>query len=285
MKKKLLAALTQLAMRLMIIQVLVLVSVLASYATGARGQEALNKRFSISVRNTELKAVLEKIQAVTDVKFVFSPSIINVKRKLSFSLQEKTIEDFLGTYMLRLGIGYKSVGNLIILYDASDTEDIEKISTIDKITNPDKRSADRQIAGFVRNEKGEPVAGATVVIQGTTVGTHTDANGHFSLVVPGNEIVSLQISSVGFQTQTVEVNASTASVNIQLSTSIAGMDEVVVIGYGQVRKKDLTGSIVQVRPDKIANENPNTVQDVLRGTPGRLSPDSRAAFSLYSCRT
>jgi TonB-linked SusC/RagA family outer membrane protein len=268
MKKKLLAALTQLAMRLMISQVLVLLSVLTSYATDARGQEAFNRKFSISVRNTELKAVLEKIQAVTDVKFVFSPSIINVKRKLNFSVQEKTIGDFLSTYMLSLGIGYKSVGNLIILYNASDTEDIEKISTIDKITNPDKKPADRQISGFVRNEKGEPVAGATIVIQGTTIGTHTDTNGHFSLAVPGNETVTLQISFVGFQTQTIEVNSSTASVKITMGTSIAGMDEVVVIGYGQVRKKDLTGSIVQVRPDKIANENPNTVQDVLRGTPG-----------------
>jgi TonB-linked SusC/RagA family outer membrane protein len=58
------------------------------------------------------------------------------------------------------------------------------------------------------------------------------------------------------------------TLNIQLQESAMGIDEVVVVGYGTMRKKDLTGSIAQIRPDRIANENPKTVQDVLRGTPG-----------------
>ena len=85
MKKKLLVAVTPLAMRLMIVQILFIVSVFPSYGTDARGQDALNKKISISATNTKLKTVLEKVEDIVDAKFVFSPTIINVKRKLSFS--------------------------------------------------------------------------------------------------------------------------------------------------------------------------------------------------------
>src|SRR5690606_34283819 len=50
--------------------------------------------------------------------------------------------------------------------------------------------------------------------------------------------------------------------------SVSDLEEVVVVGYGTMRKKDLTGSVIQIRPDRMANENPRTVQDILRGTPG-----------------
>ena len=120
MKKKLLVALIPLAMRLMIIQILFIVSILPSYGTDARGQDALNKKISITATNTKLKTVLEKVQDIVDVKFVFSPTIINVKRKLSFSIQDMTVDDFLKQIVQPLGINYKVVENLIILYDARD---------------------------------------------------------------------------------------------------------------------------------------------------------------------
>jgi TonB-linked SusC/RagA family outer membrane protein len=265
MKKKLLVALTQLAMRLMIVQILILVSVLSSYATDARGQEALNKKISIAVNNTELKEVLQKVQTLTDVKFVFSPSIINVKRKLSLSVQEKTLGDFLQNYILPLGIGYKAVGNLVILYDAADKEDIDKISTIDDITKAIRKPADRPVSGVVMNEKNEPVAGASVLIQGTNIGTLTDGNGRFSLTIPGNETVILQISSVGFQTQTIEVNTITASVNIKLSTSIAGMNEVVVIGYGTQRRGDVTSSVASVKAQNFVKGSVKDAGQLIQG--------------------
>ena len=104
MKKKLLVALIPLAMRLMIIQILFVVSVLPSYGTDARGQDALNKKISISFTNTKLKTVLEKVEDIVDAKFVFSPTIINVKRKLSFSIQDITVADFLKHGASELGL-------------------------------------------------------------------------------------------------------------------------------------------------------------------------------------
>lgn len=255
-------------MRLMIVQILIIVSVLSSYATDARGQEALNKKISIAVTNTELKSVLEKVQAAVDAKFIFSPSIINVKRKVSFSLQDKTVAEFLNQIVQPLGINYKAVGSLIILYDAGNREEANEILKIDAIAQTDKKTTDREISGIVLNEKKEPVAGASVLIQGTNIGTTTDANGRFHLSVPGNEMVVLHISSVGYQAQTIEVNANTASVSVTLNTNIGGLNEIVIIGYGTQRKGDITSSVASV---KAGNFIKGSVKDAAQLIQGKVA--------------
>ena len=78
---------------------------LSAYATDASGQEVLNKRISIVVKNTDLKSVLEKVQMIADIKFGFSPNIINVNKKISFSVEDKAISEILNQYVQPLGIG------------------------------------------------------------------------------------------------------------------------------------------------------------------------------------
>lgn len=105
----------------------------------------------------------------------------------------------------------------------------------------------------------------TVTVKGTNNSTTTNARGEFSVrAKPGDVLV---FTSVGFAPREIPVNnQGTLAVKMLISGEV--MSDVVVVGYGTMRKKDLTGSIIQVRPDKIANENPKTVQDILRGTPG-----------------
>lgn len=121
------------------------------------------------------------------------------------------------------------------------------------------------VKGVVNDVMG-PVIGASIVEKGNTGnGTITDMDGNFSLKVPGNG--TIVISFIGYKTQEIPVNGKT-SFTVTLKDDSEMLDEVVVIGYGTMRKKDLTGSVIQIRPDKIANEAPRNVQDVLRGTPG-----------------
>jgi len=111
----------------------------------------------------------------------------------------------------------------------------------------------------------QPVPGVTVSEQNGRNGAISNMKGDFSLhIAPNAKIV---FSSTGYVTQTVTVGDA-AVLEIKLVPDTRLLDDVVVIGYGQARKKDLTGSVVQIRPENLANENPNTVQDILRGTPG-----------------
>lgn len=120
------------------------------------------------------------------------------------------------------------------------------------------------IKGTVTDVNQEPLIGVNVVVKGTTTGAITDMDGSFSVTGPKGS--TLVVSYIGMATQ--EVVFKGQPLKIVLKDDTKALNEVVVVGYGSMRKKDLTGSVVQVRPDKIANDNPKTVQDVLRGTPG-----------------
>ncbi|MGN0054477.1 MAG: SusC/RagA family TonB-linked outer membrane protein [Bacteroides sp.] len=118
--------------------------------------------------------------------------------------------------------------------------------------------------GTVTDTSKEPLPGVNVMVKGTNIGTITDIDGKFSLNGPKGS--TLVISFIGLQTQ--EIAYKGQPLNVMMKDDSQALEEVVVVGYGTMRKKDLTGSVIQVRPDKLANDNPKTVQDILRGTPG-----------------
>lgn len=122
------------------------------------------------------------------------------------------------------------------------------------------------VKGVIIDSAGETVIGANVVEKGNTGnGTITNIDGEYMINVDAQ--ATLVVSFIGYTTQEIAVNGKN-TVNVMLKEDSEMLDEVVVIGYGTMRKKDLTGSIVQIRPDKLANESPKTVQDILRGTAG-----------------
>lgn len=121
------------------------------------------------------------------------------------------------------------------------------------------------ITGVVKDIAGETIIGASVVETGTNNGTITDINGNFNINVSSN--AKLTISYIGYATQEISVDGK-KNLDVTLREDTKTLDEVVIVGYGTMRKKDLTGAVTQIRPDKLANESPKTVQDLLRGTPG-----------------
>ncbi|PVH25758.1 SusC/RagA family TonB-linked outer membrane protein [Sphingobacterium corticibacter] len=129
------------------------------------------------------------------------------------------------------------------------------------------QSPNKQISGIVTSEVGTPVEGVTVRVKGSDRATSTNVEGRYSLELPATGGNTLTFTSTGYAVQEIPIENRT-TINVTLSTDVHGMDEVVVVGYGSMRKKDLTGAVTQIRPDNIANENPRTVQDILRGTPG-----------------
>jgi TonB-linked SusC/RagA family outer membrane protein len=111
-------------------------------------------------------------------------------------------------------------------------------------------------------EDNSPLPGASIILKGTSIGTTTDANGAYSISVPDENAI-LVFSFIGYASQEVQVNGRT-QVNIALSADIQALEEIVVVGYGTQRKRDLTGAVSQVDAAKIAHQSPNSVTDILR---------------------
>jgi iron complex outermembrane receptor protein len=128
----------------------------------------------------------------------------------------------------------------------------------------------KTITGKVTDESGAAIAGASVMVkENTSIGTTTDENGNFSLVVPTNT-TALIISFVGYTSQEVNIS-NTTSVNVSLVSESASLSDVVVIGYGTARRSELTSSITRVTP-KDFNQGPvQTVDQVLQGRVPGLS--------------
>ena len=122
------------------------------------------------------------------------------------------------------------------------------------------------VSGTVSDPAGEPLIGASVLVQGTTTGGQTDFDGNFTLQVNPN--ATLVISYVGYHTQEVPVNGQT-TINVVLQENSVVLGEVVAIGYGAVKKSDATGSVAVIKPDEIEAGISTSAQDMLVGaSPG-----------------
>jgi len=127
-----------------------------------------------------------------------------------------------------------------------------------------KTSSSRKvnITGTVKDAKGEPLVGVTVKVKGSTAGTSTDITGTFRLNLPkGNE--TLVFSYVGFETKEVAVSGTV--IQVQLTETNSSLDEVVVIGFGTVKKRDLTGAVSSVSASDIVLTPTANVMDALQG--------------------
>ena len=123
---------------------------------------------------------------------------------------------------------------------------------------------EQTLSGQVTDNANKPLAGVSVVIKGTTRGTTTNTDGRFTIPNAPRTGV-LVFSSAGFGTQEVAINASGQSISLAMKEEASSLNEVVVIGYGTRQKRDVTGSVGSVKATALENENPGSVQDVLRG--------------------
>jgi len=124
-------------------------------------------------------------------------------------------------------------------------------------------SAQTTIKGIVTDESGEPLIGAGVVVEGTTLGTITGVDGDYVLTVPQNA-VNLVFSFIGLADQTIAINGQT-EINVVLRADQTFLDEVVVVGYATVKRRDLLGSVSSVGSDKLAEQPVTTVSQALSG--------------------
>ncbi len=129
------------------------------------------------------------------------------------------------------------------------------------------------ISGTVTDEKGNPLPGVNIQVEGTTTGVMSDINGKYAINVPDKDAV-LIFSFVGYESQKISVSGKTA-IDIKLVPAMTGLDEVVVVGYGTQKKVNLTGAVDIIESDELARRQASTVSQMLQG----LSPSTNFSIS------
>ena len=143
--------------------------------------------------------------------------------------------------------------------------------------------AQSTVNGTVTDESGDPVIGATVRVQGTGVGTVSDMDGRFSVKASAN--ATIEVSYVGYQTEVVRLNGQ-SNINVVLKEEDTSLSDVVVIGYGTMKKKLVTGATVQVKGEEIAKLNTtNALEAMASSSPGvqitQASSQPGKGFKVY----
>lgn len=217
---------------------------------------ALSQNISLKNRDITVKEAIEQLKSASGYTFVFSSSDINTSKHVSLSLDNATIEEAVQQILRgQEQVTYEIQGKKII---------IKKVAQ-----SVNQSGKDKKITGRILDVNGEPIIGATVMLQGTSRGTTSDLDGKFTLNAPIG--ATLEISYVGFQTQQLKTQADkTLMVTLREDTEL--LDEVVVIGYGTTTRKDFTGSVSSMKLESSPvslTTNTNALQS-LKGTIGGL---------------
>ena len=200
---------------------------------------------TLNVQQMEIAKVLKKIENKGDFRFLYNYDLPALKKKVDVNLQNSGLRAALTKLFSNTDLTYKILqDNLVVVMSTSG------------------KQQDIRITGKVTGANGEPLAGVSVIVRGTTRGANTDNSGTYTLTVPGDAV--LTVSFIGYDSKEVKVNGQSV-VDVQLTPSNKQLDQVVVIGYGSERQKDITSAISTVSVKDVTERPIVSTSEVLTG--------------------
>ncbi|MCC5931408.1 MAG: TonB-dependent receptor [Cyclobacteriaceae bacterium] len=253
MKKKLLKCITMLSKNLLygFIFQLMLFNMLAAMDGNAQVKNIRDVYLNIGFEERSLKSVFNEIEKNTEYKFVYRSVEVSKRDLITVTPGNRSVSDLLVEVGRQSGLQFRQVNNNINVQPILSLGEKQEIIIEEQTIT---------ITGRVTSsDSPEGLPGVNVVIRGTSTGTVTDINGNYSINVTGPETV-LAFSSVGYLTENVTVGNRNV-INLTLTLDVTALEEIVVVGYGTQRKRDLTGSVASVKPDEFSpGVNVNAVQ-------------------------
>ncbi|MEN0052844.1 MAG: TonB-dependent receptor [Mucilaginibacter sp.] len=208
---------------------------------------------TIHIKSATFEDVFNIMHKQTDYNFIYNADMLDRLSPVNIDVKDKPLKEVLDNILTAQNLSYSIQDKTII---------VAQIANIKPVTT----KADVTITGTVVDEKGITLPGVTVKLKGSNSAALTDARGNFKIILPkGNGI--LVFSFVGYKTQEIPVNNQT-TISVKMELGVSGLDEIVVIGYGTQKKKDLTGAVSSVKGEDIAA---NPVSNPLEAMQGRVA--------------
>lgn len=234
-----------------VIQLLFTSFLLASDIKAQGSLDLKEVKITVNLKSVSLLEAFDQIKKKTDFYFIYDRRELRDADPVNLLFEEETMENVLYSLASSHGLTFRQVN--------------ERISVKLNKTPKDPLSqvlAEVLVSGQVVDAEGQPLPGVTVIIEGTSVGTVTDINGNYSLDAATGSV--LVFSFVGFVNQRIPVG-NTDTINVRLVEDSQALDEFVVVGYGEVKKSDLTGAVGSVSAEAITRGNPVQAARALQG--------------------
>ncbi|KJF42842.1 TonB-dependent receptor [Draconibacterium sediminis] len=228
---------------------LILISVVTAFAGRTYSQ---TKKLSLSIENSTVKEVLGAIEDQSEFYFMYSSKVIDADRVVSVNVDDKKIDDVLNSIFYGTDVEYTIKDRIIVLATP-------ELLSEETFIAPQQGS----VSGKVIDRSGSPLPGVTVIIKGTTLGTITDIDGVYLIPEVPDDAV-LKFSFVGMKMQEITVD-NQSQINVTMEEDAIGIDEVVAIGYGTIKKSDLTGSVTSVKTEDLENVKMQSIDQALAG--------------------
>lgn len=209
-----------------------------------------HKKIDFEFSQTGFVQLFEQLQKKTNLKFVFNHEDVQGYILEQQKMSSKTIAEILDIAFKSTPLRYEILDDHIIISRSANTLP-QVVST--------------RIEGKVSDAKGEALPGVSILIQGTSVGTATDVNGHFALAVPDIASTTLEFSFVGMKTQRVKLAAEKTFYTVVLQMDAQTLDDVVCTGYQTLSKINTTGSFATIKPEVIEMRSSIGLDRLLEG--------------------
>lgn len=253
--------------------ILAVVFVGIAMATPAKGQEMLDSKVTLVLNNVSLENALSEIEKTAHVKFSYNSRMLNLNQKVSVSEKNESLSTILNKMLKPLSIRYVVVSKKIVLRKEIGPKtgflyENEESSKPQVLAN-----VDWGVKGTVTDEKGEKLPGVSITIKGTTRGTTTNANGDYEISVADGKGI-LVFSYIGYKPQEVLIDNRT-TIKVALVTDTKALEEVIVVGYGTIKKEKNITSVSTLEAEKITNLGASSVGETLGGRiPGIIVTNS-----------
>lgn len=253
-------------MRLSLYQVFLSCTLAAvAQAHGLKAQDVLCRKVSVQVTSLPAEQALERLEKLSDVKFLYNYQIFDDNVKTSLHFTNESLSTILDALLKPYQVKYKVSGKKIIL--KRDTPKAPELlsDANGALTRSEVVRPLFVLTGEVVDEKGVGLPGVNIRLKNSpTTGTTTQNDGRFRFTLP-DEPGILVFSSVGYVTQELAVNPSQTTIRVQLSSDVKALGEVVVVGYGTQKRSDLTGAVSSVSADAVKNLPVRSVNEALQG--------------------
>ncbi|HEY9341677.1 MAG TPA: TonB-dependent receptor plug domain-containing protein, partial [Hanamia sp.] len=216
------------------------------------------QKITIVKKNVNLAEVFKSIENQTGYLFFYDKTLIQKTEPISITLKDVTLHEALEACLKNQRLTYSIVRTTVVIRPEKAVAN--QLHAMGIAMNPVPPPI--EIRGRVVDKDGNPLQKVSISIVGTKSGTTSDNDGRFTITASGNGVFELEVSSIGFQKKRVKVSNQTEII-ITLEQEVSGLTDVVVVGYGSQRKRDITGSIVSVDVEELNKvASPNLAQQL-----------------------
>ncbi|MCK9618694.1 MAG: TonB-dependent receptor [Lentimicrobiaceae bacterium] len=241
---------------LLLIMKLTIILIFSGLITVSASIYSQTKKLTLDLNDVSILNVLKQIEKSSEFVFIYKNDVIDLNKKVNVKVEGSTIDEILNEIFKGSAIKYEIINKQIIL-----TPENLIPSKVPKSLQETPQK--KPVNGKVTDAKGDPIPGTSVIVKGTTIGSITNSNGEFEFDVPIDSRI-LSFSFVGYKPLEIPIGNKT-TFSVIMEEQIMGIEEVVAVGYGTMKKLTMTGAISKLKGESLLTSPVSNITNSMQG--------------------